>query len=336
MGISRTSLGAMALGCVALAAACNGTETPTDPATGGSPASGGTPTGGAITGGAASGGKAAGGSATGGSATGGSAGGGGGAAPSTGCGKPAGLTNGRASIDVSGKTREYILAIPSNYNQNQPYRLIFGWHPWGGSAQQTASMGYFGLSSVINGQAILVAPEGQNYQDAGLGWGNANGEDLDFMHAMVDRFSAQLCIDQDRIFSTGFSIGAMFSFTLGCSQNGLMRAIAPQAGNATTSGRCESGTRSVATMAFIGTDDTLLSGHRQAVQIFVQRNGCTTDKVTMTPSWCDGLASNYLPCTCWQYQGCKPGYPVIECEYKAGHMFAPSSGATLWQFFSQF
>ena len=339
MGISRTSLGAMALGCAAWAAACTGTETPTDPATGGSPpasggttaATGGNATGGAITGGTASGGKAAGGSATG-----GSGGGAGGAAPSTGCGKPAGLTNGRASIDVSGKTREYILAIPSNYNQNQPYRLIFGWHPWGGSAQQTASMGYFGLSSVINGQAILVAPEGQNYQDGGLGWGNANGEDLDFMHAMVDRFSAQLCIDQNRIFSTGFSFGAMFSFTLGCSQNGLMRAIAPQAGNSMTSGPCESGTRSVATMAFIGTDDSLLSGHRQAVQIFVQRNGCTTQKVTVTPSWCDGLASNYLPCTCWQYQGCKPGYPVIECEYKAGHQFAPSSGATLWAFFSQF
>ena len=30
------------------------------------------------------------------------------------------------------------------------------------------------------------------------------------------------------------------------------------------------------------------------------------------------------------------GQPVIECEYKAAHIFAPSSGATLWTFFSQF
>jgi polyhydroxybutyrate depolymerase len=379
MGISRTSLGAMALGCVALAAACTGTETPTNPATGGSPsasggtttagqaatggnatggasaggastggaatggkaaggsATGGNATGGANTGGAASGGKAAGGSATGGSATGGKAtGGGGGAAPSTGCGKPAGLVSGRASIDVSGKTREYIIALPANYDQNHPYRLIFGWHPWTGSAQQIASGGYFGLSSVINGQAILVAPEGLDYQGGGLGWGNANGEDLAFLHAMVDRFSSQLCIDQDRIFSTGFSFGAMFSFTLACSQTGMMRAIAPEAGNATTSGPCENGTRSVATMAFIGTDDTLLSGHRQAVQIFVQRNGCSTQTTPVQPSWCDGLASTYLPCSCVEYQGCKAGYPVIACEYKAGHQFAPSAGATLWSFFSQF
>ena len=273
-------------------------------------------------------------------ASGGTAGTGGtagsGTMPSTGCGKPAGLMSGRASIDVAGKTREYILAVPNNYDQSRPYRLIFGWHPWGGSAQQIASGGYFGLSSVINGQAILVAPEGQDFQDNGLGWGNANGEDIAFLHAMVDRFSAQLCIDQNRIFSTGFSFGAMFSFTLACTEMSMMRAIAPMAGNAVTSGRCENSTRSVATMAFIGVDDTLLSGHRQAVQIFVGRNGCSTQTTTVQPSWCDGLNSNYQPCTCVEYQGCRTGYPVISCEYKAGHQFAPSAGATLWNFFSQF
>jgi polyhydroxybutyrate depolymerase len=310
-------------------------------------AAGGRGTGGSAAGGGGTDGGATGGDGAGGSPGTGGVGAAGGAdgtagsgptdgAPSAGCGKPAGLQSGRASIDVSGKTREYILAVPDNYDPNHPYKLVFGWHPWGGSAQQIASGGYFGLASVINGQAILVAPEGQDYQDNGLGWGNENGEDVDFLHAMLDRFGSELCIDQDRVFSTGFSFGAMFSFTLGCTQDSMMRAIAPQAGNATTSGRCENGTRSVATMAFIGTDDTLLSGHRQAVQIFVERNGCSTQTTTVEPSWCDGLGTNYQPCTCVEYQGCKEGYPVIECEYKAGHQFAPSAGATLWEFFSQF
>ena len=43
--------------------------------------------------------------------------------PSAGCGKPAGLTSGRASIDVAGKTREYILAVPSNYDRTS----LTGW-----------------------------------------------------------------------------------------------------------------------------------------------------------------------------------------------------------------
>ncbi len=256
--------------------------------------------------------------------------------PSPGCGTATQLTSGRASIDVDGKTREYILALPADYDPNQPYRLIFGWHPWGGSAQQTASMGYFGLESPSGGQAILVAPEGQDYQDNGLGWGNENGEDIAFLHAMLDRLGAELCIDRDRIFSTGFSFGAMFSFTLACTEASMMRAIAPQAGNTFASGGCENGTRPVATMAFIGTDDTLLDGHRQAVQVFVERNGCSSQTSPVQPSWCDGLASDYLPCTCVEYQDCDAGYPVIECEYAGGHMFAPSSGETLWNFFSQF
>jgi poly(3-hydroxybutyrate) depolymerase len=244
--------------------------------------------------------------------------------------------SGRASIDVAGTMREYIVAVPQNYDQNRPHKLIFGWHPWGGSAQQIAQQGYFGLSSVIDGQAILVAPEGQDFQDNGLGWGNADGEDVAFAHAMMDRFTAQLCIDQNRMFSTGFSFGAMFSFTLACTADSRMRAIAPMAGNATTSGRCADGTRSVATMAFIGVDDSLLSGHRSAVQIFVDRNGCMAQTMPAQPSWCDGLASQYQPCSCVQYQGCSTGYPVVECEYNAGHIFAPSAGAALWSFFSQF
>ena len=257
-------------------------------------------------------------------------------APSAGCGSPAGLTSGRASIDVAGKARDYILLLPENYDQSRPYRLIFGWHPWGGSAQQIESRGYFGLESVTDGQAILVAPEGQDFRGNGLGWENEGGEDIAFLQAMLERFDSQLCIDNNRIFSTGFSFGAMFSFTLACSQSGGMRAIAPQAGNATTSGPCEDGARSVATMAFIGTDDSLLAGHRRAVDILVERNGCSTPAMALQASWCDGLDANNEPCSCVEYPGCKPGYPVISCEYKAGHQFAPNAGATLWSFFSQF
>lgn len=256
-------------------------------------------------------------------------------ARSAGCGRPAGLVSGRASIDVNGETREYILALPENYDPEQPYRLIFGWHPWGGSAQQIAARGYFGLQQASEGQAILVAPEGRDFRGNGLGWGNEGGSDLAFMDAMLERFGSELCLDENRIFATGFSFGAMFSFTLACEQDSMIRAIAPQAGNAMVAG-CENGDRSVATMAFIGTDDSLIDGHRQAVQTFVGRNGCSTEPVPLAPSWCDGLTAMFEPCTCVEYPNCSDGYPVIECEYNAGHQFAPTSGQTIWDFFSQF
>ena len=264
-------------------------------------------------------------------------GGAGASSPSAGCGKAAGLTGGRASIDVSGKMREYILALPSGYDQSKPYRLIFGWHPWGGSAQQVASGGYYGLQSQAKDSAIFVSAEGLDFGGNGLGWGNENGQDIAFLNAMLERFRSQLCIDENRIFSVGFSFGGMFSFAAGCSSTSMMRAIAPMAGNTTVAG-CGSGTRPVAMMGFHGTDDQVVAidGGRKGRDTFAQRNGCSQQTVASQPTWCDVAGQKYQPCTCVSYQGCKDGYPVTWCEYKGPHMQAPNSGATVWNFFAQF
>ena len=88
-------------------------------------------------------------------------------------------------------------------------------------------------------------------------------------------------------------------------------------------------------MALIGTEDTLLDGHRQAVDIYVERDGCTTQTEPAEPSWCDGLSQTNLPCTCVSYQGCKAGYPVTSCEYNAAHQPAPNPGP-IWDFLAQF
>jgi poly(3-hydroxybutyrate) depolymerase len=289
--------------------------------------------------GATSGGLGAGGLAGGagtGAATAGSTGTGG-ASQSGGCSKATTLMNGRASVMVAGMEREYILALPDDYDENKPYKLIFGWHPWGGSAQQVAGGGYYALANEAKGEAIFVAPEGLEFGGRGLGWGNTDGQDLAFLAAMLDRFRSELCIDETRIFSTGFSFGGMMSFAAGCWSMGMMRAVAPMAGNIMVSG-CEDGTRPVALLGFHGTDDGVveIAGGQAGRDVMAERNGCTTQTMPAEPSWCDGLAQNFQPCTCVAYQGCMPGYPVTWCEYTAGHMPAPSSGKTLWSFFSQF
>ena len=261
---SGTSGGGMA---GALASAGGGQAS----STGGMPSNVGTA--GASVGGSAAGGSGLAGSTSGGVSSAAGSTGSGGSTLSAGCGKAAGLVNGRASIDVAGTMREYILALPNNYDKSHAYKLIFGWHPLGGSAQQVASGGYYGLLKEAKDQAILVSPEGLPFQLGGggggaggsgsggdggsggarptLGWGNTNGADLAFLRAMLDLFRAQLCVDEERIFSTGFSFGGMMSFAVGCSSTSMMRAIAPMAGNTVVSG-CEKGTRPVAMMGFHG------------------------------------------------------------------------------------
>ena len=139
----------------------------------------------------------------------------------------------------------------------------------------TGNSGYYGLKGASNNQAILVSPEGLDFSGNGLGWGNTNGQDIAFLRAMLDRFKGEMCIDESRIFSTGFSFGGMMSNAVACS--GLARAVAPMAGNATSG--CVSGTTRVAYMGFHGDDDTVVSiaSGRTSRDTIVQRNGCTHD-----------------------------------------------------------
>ena len=82
------------------------------------------------------------------------------------------------------------------------------------------------------GRAILVAPDGlpDPNQNNNKGWPNTGGQDIAFVKAMLQLFESNLCIDQSRIFSTGFSYGGIFSLTLGCQMSNVFRAIAPESG----------------------------------------------------------------------------------------------------------
>jgi polyhydroxybutyrate depolymerase len=255
---------------------------------------------------------------------------------STGCGQAA-PAGGSATIDVGGTMREYILAVPENYDPATPYKLIFAWHPWGGSAQQVAGngpSGYYGLLGASEGQAILVSPEGLPFGGDSLGWGNENGQDIAFLEAMMERFDSELCFDHNRVFSTGFSFGGMMSNAVACS--GLARAVAPMAGNSMVAG-CADGSTPVAYMGFHGVDDSVvdLEGGQAARDVFIERNGCGAAQPSDS-NWCELAGGNYSPCECTTYEGCTEGYPVTWCEFKGDHMVAPSSAQTIWDFFAQF
>jgi poly(3-hydroxybutyrate) depolymerase len=129
-------------------------------------------------------------------------------------------------MDVSGTQRTYTLKIPDNYDQNNPYRLIFGFHWLGGSMTDVVSLAYYGLDQLSEGSAIFVAPDGLS-SNGSKGWPNRNGQDIEFTKQMVTLFEANLCVDQARIFSTGFSYGGIMSFNIASQMSDVFRAIAP-------------------------------------------------------------------------------------------------------------
>jgi poly(3-hydroxybutyrate) depolymerase len=251
--------------------------------------------------------------------------------PSAGCGQAPTLLNGTATIDVSGTSRTYILSIPADYNPTKAYKLIFAFHWLTGSASAVASgtiIGgpYYGLQSRSNGSAILVAPDGlpDPSQNNAKGWPNTNGQDVAFVKAMLQLLESNLCIDQSRIFSTGWSYGGMFSLTLGCQMSNVFRAIAPESGE--LFGNCPSNSGPVAVWQSQGDSDTTVppANAQSANTYFATKNHCSTQTVPVSPS----------PCVA--YQGCDPGYPVIWCEFPGGHTPWSQAPDPVWAFFNQF
>jgi polyhydroxybutyrate depolymerase len=241
---------------------------------------------------------------------------------SAGCGKSAPAGGQPTTIDIDGTARQYILTLPENYDPKHPYILIFVPHPWGGTMQQTVSGGYFGMKSVSNNKAILVAPTGIDNA-----FFNQEGRDIKFFKAMLERFNSTLCIDQKRIFSTGFSFGGMMSFAVGCAMPDKFRAIAPNSGSF-VSGCDTSHPGPIAVIQSHGKSDTVMpiSAGNTARDYFLKVNGCSAETKPLE----EPKGGN-----CVEYQGCKEGYPYIYCAFDGGHAPQNWEAPMIWKFFTE-
>jgi poly(3-hydroxybutyrate) depolymerase len=267
-------------------------------------------------------------------------------ASSAGCGKPATLASGNHTIQSSGQTRSYIIELPANYDSSHPYRLVFGFHWVGGTANDVDSGGtdgynwsFYGLRRLADAAGagtIFVAPQGINN-----GWANTNGQDVTFVDDMLNQFESGLCIDTTQIFSSGFSYGGAMTYALACARPNVFRAVAVYSG-ANLSG-CNPGTGPVAYIGLHGIRDNVLpiADGRALRDTFVRNNHCTPQN---PPEPAYGSLTHIVTA----YSGCMTGYPVVWAAFDgAGHDPGPIDGSTgdgwhtwtsgvVWNFFTQF
>jgi polyhydroxybutyrate depolymerase len=330
-----------------------GTGTAGSSATGGTTSTGGSSsgaTGGTTTAGAGgsamSGGNAGstntgGKSGTGGTSTAGSAGtpaagtgGSGGATPSTGCTATDWPMAGTQQLTVEGTEREFIVAIPEEYDSSQPYRLAFAFHGRTGTAEQIAGGfggGYYGMLSRLGDSTILVSPQGLGTESdpEDTGWPNTNGRDITFVRAMIDWLSESYCIDQSRIFSTGFSYGGIMSNAIGCQMPDVFRGIAPMAGAMFfgRGGDCEDPPGIATWMVHGSADETVTFEQGETARdVFLAKNGCdtATEPVPVEPEGCVA------------YQGCEPATPLIWCVHDGAHVIPSFAQDGISEFFAGF
>ncbi|KAF7718587.1 Feruloyl esterase [Penicillium ucsense] len=251
---------------------------------------------------------------------------------SKGCGTSTTLKSGTYSITVNGKQRQYILALPDNYDRSKSYKLIFGLHWLGGSMQDVAGGNYYGVRPLSGNNVIFVAPQGLNN-----GWANAGGEDITLMDQIREKLQAELCIDNSQIYSMGWSYGGSMSYALACARPDVFRGVAVMSG-ANLSG-CSPGTQPVAYYAQHGVSDTVLpiDRGRSIRDTFVKDNKCTAQNA---PEPAAGSGTHIKTV----YEGCSSGHPVWWIPFDGPHEpLATDRGASsswtpgeIWKFISQF
>jgi polyhydroxybutyrate depolymerase len=329
--VSKRALSAIvALGLCCGCSADGGGGPDTPGGSGGSSDSGGAPSGGGAAGAAGNGSA---GTDSGGNGAAGSTGGGGpsnpissAAVPSAGCDQAPEFQSGTQEIEVGGLSRTFIIDLPGDYAQSQPYPLVFGFHGRGFSAAEFRSPSYGNLLSVAGNEAIVVHPEADG--DA-LAWETESQEDVVFFDALLEALSRGLCVDESRVFAAGHSSGGYFANLLGCQRGDVLRAIAPVAGGGPfgQTGGAPSCERPVsAWIAHAEDDETVLFANGEgSLDYWLGSDDC--DAESFEP---------VQPDPCVAYRGCASGLAVRWCAYEGGHDWPSFAAEGIWEFFESF
>ena len=132
--------------------------------------------------------------------------------------------------------REYVLYIPSNYDESITYPLMLNFHGFGGEAGQYIS--YADMRSLADTENfILVYPQGT--LSSGFPHWNpslpssdnkSDVDDLGFVEALIRELSSNYNIDLERVYACGFSNGGMMAYGLAQHKSELIAGIASVSG----------------------------------------------------------------------------------------------------------
>lgn len=269
----------------------------------------------------------------------------------------------RHTLSVDGTDRSYLIFAPSTHPADHGLPLVLVFH--GAGARPRGMARHTGFTALAEREGfVVVYPEGINRRwNDGRGYGVLH-DDVGFVRALLDTLQHRLAIDPRRIYATGISNGAMFTYRLACDLPGVLAAIAPVAGAMpdTLVAACAQGTP-VSLAAFQGTADPLIpydggGGVRRrgqvlsapaSAELWAQTDGCTgPPTVTMEP---DRAPSDGMRVKRTTYAGCKDGREVeLYTIEGGGHTWpgGPASGPsvgrvtrdieatpTIWSFFSR-
>ncbi len=275
----------------------------------------------------------------------------------------------RRTITVEGRERFYDLHVPESMPEGKPVALVFNFHGGGGRPLSQRNESLMDPVSDKHG-FIVVYPAGSGImKDKLLTWNigmsdafatKKNIDDIAFVKAMLKDLKTIFKVDDRRIYSAGFSQGAILSYKLACEMSETFAAIAPVSGIMQVSPSDCNPTRPVSIIHFHGLADENVvfeggvgkeaidkydrPGVEQTLAFWRKANGIS-DKVEDTGGKGDASFEKYGPgkegseIILWKLDGCGhtwPGGQTTLAESVVGKMSRSITASELiWQFFEK-
>lgn len=166
--------------------------------------------------------------------------------------------------------RRFKYFMPISLDESQPVSLIFEFHgSWSFDAGVKPEDPIAGISlsnTLIQGanveNYIVCFPAGtaETHSDGSgaVNWQNSERH-LPFFDAMIEYFRSRTpSVDMNRVYSTGQSSGAIFSFVLAFERPEVVAAISPRAGQMSLANQTVMPSRAVPVRVFAGIDDDIV------------------------------------------------------------------------------
>lgn len=253
----------------------------------------------------------------------------------------------RATINVAGKSRTYLLHVPKGYKGERPVPLLVDLHGLGGDG--AAEKGLSGYAAVADRENfIVVYPDGLAPAGKPRGWNIglccSVAEDEAFIRALVAKIKDEGCIDDKRVYATGVSMGGGMSYYLACNAADMFAAVAPAAFDLLIEKEmaCKP-SRPISVISHRGTADPLVKYaggasnppgggtlastiHFEGAENTFKRwgtiNGCAAAPIATEPA---GRSQ------CRTYEGCRDNVEVTLCAQQGGSHSPWSDASYGWK-----
>ena len=143
------------------------------------------------------------------------------------------ITQSMTSILVNEEERIFRLSVPSS-EAGTKLPIVIAFHGGGGSEEDFQQQDEFDqlgeeekfIMAYAIAESDRTASEGEWY----LNTAATSKDDNHFSEAIVDELSNSYCIDEERLYAIGYSLGSMFTYEIACQLNHRFAAVASFAG----------------------------------------------------------------------------------------------------------